>query len=237
MEVTGRNLQHVPEPNYDRKTELKAFDETCAGVKGLVDSGITKIPRIFVGPLDDFFKKSSNDTQHKFPIIDLQANRKDVIERVRNASENWGFFQVINHGIPNSDLEEILQGVRRFYEQDIDSKKQWYTREMSKRMVYNCNFDLYSAPVTNWRDTFSCVMAPNPPTPQELPPVCSDILIKYSKQVMDLGHSLFELLSEGLGLDSNYLKDIDCAKGTDHSWPLLSCMSSTRINSRSKQTF
>lgn len=43
--------------------------------------------------------------------------------------------------------------------------------------------------------------------------MCSEILIKYSKEVMKLGHALFELLSEALGLEPNYLKDMDCAKG------------------------
>ena len=35
----------------------------------------------------------------------------------------------------------------------------------------------------------------------------------YTKEVMKLGHSLFELLSEALGLDRNYLKNIECAEG------------------------
>lgn len=43
--------------------------------------------------------------------------------------------------------------------------------------------------------------------------LCSEILIKYSKEVVKLGHTLFELLSEALGLEPNYLKDMDCAKG------------------------
>ena len=42
---------------------------------------------------------------------------------------------------------------------------------------------------------------------------CRDILVEYSKQVMKVGILLFELLSEALGLNPNYLKDIDCAKG------------------------
>ncbi|KAK9081598.1 hypothetical protein Syun_031686 [Stephania yunnanensis] len=33
-----------------RREELKAFDDTKAGVKGLVDAGVTKIPRIFIDP-------------------------------------------------------------------------------------------------------------------------------------------------------------------------------------------
>ncbi|KAI4317998.1 hypothetical protein L6164_025814 [Bauhinia variegata] len=65
----------------------------------------------------------------------------------------------------------------------------------------------------NWRDTLACHMAPRPPHPQELPPVCSDIMIKYSNEVMRLGITLMELLSEALGLNPNYLNDIGCAVG------------------------
>ncbi|KAL4317580.1 hypothetical protein AHAS_Ahas15G0399300 [Arachis hypogaea] len=34
--------------SYDRNKELKLLDETKAGVKGLVDAGLTKLPKIFV---------------------------------------------------------------------------------------------------------------------------------------------------------------------------------------------
>lgn len=172
MEVARRN---ETEQNYDRKSELKAFEETREGVKGLVDSGITEIPRIFIGQSDNH--KTAPDSEFEFPVIDLDdhknpSNRKETVGRIRDACETWGFFQVINHGIPVTDLEEMLDGVRRFYEQESDAKKQWYTRDMTKRVVYNSNFDLYKAPVTNWRDTFLCMMAPNLPSPQELPSPC-----------------------------------------------------------------
>ncbi len=32
----------------DWESEPKAFDDTKVGVKGLVDAGVTKIPRIFI---------------------------------------------------------------------------------------------------------------------------------------------------------------------------------------------
>ena len=35
---------------YDRESEVKAFDESMAGVKGLVDAGVSQIPRIFYSP-------------------------------------------------------------------------------------------------------------------------------------------------------------------------------------------
>lgn len=42
---------------------------------------------------------------------------------------------------------------------------------------------------------------------------CRDILFYYSKQVTKLSCTLFELLSEALGLHRDYLNDMDCAEG------------------------
>lgn len=42
---------------------------------------------------------------------------------------------------------------------------------------------------------------------------CREIVIEYSKHVMALGLTLFEILSEALGLNPNQLKDMNCAEG------------------------
>ncbi|KAL2463649.1 1-aminocyclopropane-1-carboxylate oxidase-like protein 3 [Forsythia ovata] len=201
----------------DEKSKIYA---TYSGVKGLVDAGITKVPRIFIQPPDDYDKKSNpSNPLCEFPLIDLEGfsddpnKRKEIIDSVRDASEAWGFFQVINHGIPDSVLEEMLDGVRRFYEQDTEVKKEWYTRDTTRRVVYNSNFDLYSAPSANWRDTIFCPMAPDLPKPDELPLVCRDIMIEFTKQVMKLGSFLFQLLSVALGLKPDHLEDMGCAEG------------------------
>ncbi|PHU14353.1 1-aminocyclopropane-1-carboxylate oxidase -like protein [Capsicum chinense] len=210
------------EHSYDRTSELIAFDNTRAGVKGLVDAGVTKVPKIFYTPEDAYTKACPNDpekTQLNIPVIDLDViskdpvQRKEIVEKIRDASEVWGFFQVVNHGIPQSVLEEMLNGVRRFYEQDTEVKKQWYTRNTSKRVVHNSNFDLFRAASANWRDTTYCSMAPEPPSADELPEACRDILIEYAEQLKIVGRSLFELLSEALGLNPSYLNEIGCSEG------------------------
>ncbi|CAI0434368.1 unnamed protein product [Linum tenue] len=38
------------QPDYDRAADVKAFEDTKAGVKGLVDAGLTTIPRFFIHP-------------------------------------------------------------------------------------------------------------------------------------------------------------------------------------------
>ncbi|KAL8515734.1 hypothetical protein ACS0TY_014425 [Phlomoides rotata] len=216
----GRTSQAQAQPNYERESELKAFDATKTGVKGLVESGITRVPRIFIHPQNGLHNKpNSLNTELKFPLIDLNdvaedpIRRKEAVDEIREASETWGFFQVINHGIPGPILGEMLEGVRRFFEEDDEEKKKWYTRDSNTRFVYNSNFDLYSSPAANWRDTVYCQVAPHPPTPQQLPTVCRDIVVEYTQQVLRLGKSLFEMLSEALGLKANHLEEMKCGDG------------------------
>ncbi|XP_023739814.1 1-aminocyclopropane-1-carboxylate oxidase homolog 1 [Lactuca sativa] len=212
--------------SYDRKAELIAFDETKTGVKGLVDAGITEVPRIFLLPSPE---NLNSDQELSLPTIDLKGihedpiRRKQAMEEVKDALGSWGFFQMVNHGIPVDMLEEMKKGVLAFFEQDSEVRKQWYTRDRSaNRVVYNSNFDLYSAPVANWRDSVMCTVYPNPPQPEELPSPCRDIFLEYSQQVMKLGCSILELMSESLGLPPNHFFDMGCAEEiqvTGHYYP------------------
>ncbi|KAK9180125.1 hypothetical protein WN943_029332 [Citrus x changshan-huyou] len=65
----------------DRVSEWKAFDDTKAGVKGLVDAGITTIPQIIIQDhhtkhkFDD--KPICRDPKISIPIIDLKRIHRD----------------------------------------------------------------------------------------------------------------------------------------------------------------
>ena len=176
---------------YDRESELRALDETKAGVKGLVDAGVEKLPRIFIHE-QHRLKKYSVCSEPKFsiPVIDLQSiDNKDastvrcsVIDEVRKACEKWGFFQVVNHGIPVTVLDDMIGGIRAFHEGDLEMKKQFYNREFSnKNIVYNTNFDLYKvSSSTNWRDTLNVVLLPRGPDPEDLPAICRYVYVLLS---------------------------------------------------------
>jgi len=58
-----------------------------------------------------------------------------------------------------------------------------------------------------------CAMGPEPLDPLELPEVCREITMEYSKHIKRLGITLFELLSEVLGLEPDHLIRLDCSKG------------------------
>ncbi|XP_073009303.1 1-aminocyclopropane-1-carboxylate oxidase homolog 1-like [Typha latifolia] len=211
--------------SYDRATELKALDETKAGVKGLVDAGITKIPPLFVHAPETTTTTTSKPPMHtsiQIPIINLEGRHADVIEEIRGAAETFGLFQVTNHGIPLMVMEEMVAGVRRFHEEDLDVKKKYYTRDLSQKVGFNTNLDFYRSKAADWRDTFHCIMAPEEPKQEEVPLAFREVMFEYANYIKKLGIVLFELLSEALGLNRDHLNKMDCSKGLEllgHYYP------------------
>ncbi|CAK7346433.1 unnamed protein product [Dovyalis caffra] len=205
------------ESNYDKAKEVKAFDETRAGVKGLVDSGVTKIPRFFIHPPEDV-QKSSSESSHlglQVPVINFESfescRRLEVINEIRKASETWGFFQMVNHGIPVSVLDEMLAGVRRFHEQPRDAKMEFYSRNRNQPVRFFCNGDLLvnKAPA-NWRDSIAFDFQDGKLDPELFPETFREEVSEYIRHMIKTKKTLSELISEALELRSDYLSSIEC---------------------------
>ncbi|GJN15661.1 hypothetical protein PR202_gb02597 [Eleusine coracana subsp. coracana] len=197
---------------YDRRRrELQAFDHTKAGVKGLVDAGITAVPAIFLHPPDPHPHITAAAA---IPVIDLASaagdQRNSVVAEVRAAAETVGFFQVVNHGVPSSPA--TLDAVRRFHESPAEAKRPYYTRDPAVRVRFNSNFDLFESPAANWRDTLFCQVAP-PRDADELPEAVRRAMPEYGAGVRALAVRVLELLSEALGLPRNRLGEMGCVDG------------------------
>ncbi|TKW20361.1 hypothetical protein SEVIR_4G082900v4 [Setaria viridis] len=211
---------------YDRRRELQAFDDTKAGVKGLVDAGVTAVPTIFrhhPDSLDLEATSSSTDDVAAIPVVDLSgAPREEVVARVRHAAETVGFFQVVNHGVPGELMAAMLDGVRRFNEGPAEAKRRAYTRDTARKVRFSSNFDLFQSAAANWRDTLFCELAPVPPSPEELPEAVRDVMLEYGGAATELALRVLELLSESLGLPGDRLREMGCAQGLNvvsHYYP------------------
>jgi hypothetical protein len=173
---TGRNVmkprvRHTPNlktttiirsstESYDRANDVKRFDDSKVGVKGLVDSGITTIPRFFVHPpetLSDLKPGTRTGSGPEIiPAIDLSGldsgNRRSVIvEEIRRAASTFGFFQIVNHGVPLDVLDRTMASVKGFHEQPTEKKAGVYRREISTGVSYMSNVDLYHSKAASWR--------------------------------------------------------------------------------------
>ncbi|XP_074281786.1 1-aminocyclopropane-1-carboxylate oxidase homolog 1-like [Silene latifolia] len=222
------NIKMSNQTSYDRTKDLKAFDERKNGVKGLLDetkTGEIHVPNIFVRPLEDRLKDLTTCHENiTIPIIDLTHFNQDgyskpeIVKEMLSASETWGFFQVVNHGIPMEVLDNMIEGTRMFHEQDNEVKKQFYSRDSSKVVTYNTNYDLYKSKVANWRDSLSVsTLKTGSFDPQELPSICREAILEFLKHIIKLGDLILELLSLALGLQPTHLGKLI----TSQAWTFL----------------
>ncbi|KAM4108818.1 hypothetical protein ACB094_03G074200 [Castanea mollissima] len=139
-------------------------------VQDALDNDREKELRVF----DDTKTLCSGSAHFQIPEIDLKGiheggfRRKQIIEEIQHASETWGFFEIVNHGISEDVLEAMIKGIRRFHEQPIEVKREYYTRDMNKKVRSVSTFD-NQAKAVSWKETLFCTMAPEAPNPEELP--------------------------------------------------------------------
>lgn len=203
--------------NYDRAKEVKEFDESKTGVKGLLDSGITKLPRFFIHPKESVPKHDATSScLFHVPVIDFtgyeKCRRLEILNEIKEASETWGFFQMVNHGVPVWVMDDMLKAIKEFHEQPSEVKKKWYSRDHKLKVRYFSNGDLLVAKAANWRDTIMFDFHDGPLDPQAYPLVCREAVIKFMEHILKLREILSELMSEALGLKRDYLANIECMK-------------------------
>lgn len=201
---------------YDRLKEVTTHDQTKAGVKGLVDSGITKIPRFFHHPPENLLNLTPlKSGLFQVPVIDFGLFESDVgyletIGPVREAAETWGVFQVVNHGIPLNTMKEMLDGIHCFHEQPSEVRRSFYSRDRDKRVRYFCNGDLLTSKAANWRDSICYDYHDSILDPNEIPLICRNAVTDYMKHMLQLRNMLCRVFSEALGLSQDCLLRMEC---------------------------
>ncbi|KAJ3694850.1 hypothetical protein LUZ60_000227 [Juncus effusus] len=199
------------ESSFDRAAAVKQFDETRAGVKGLVEAGVSSVPPLFRHSPDPFRPSPSGSVS--IPTIDLSLPRAETVELVRAASHDWGFFQVINHGIPVSTITKTLSSIRSFNELPSSDRAPFYSRNLTGGVSYSSNLDLYKSSAASWRDTIQVMTGPTRPDPDRIPPVCRNEVLAWDEHVTQVGQTLLALMSEGLGVAPNRLSDLTIGQG------------------------
>ncbi|XP_068658173.1 1-aminocyclopropane-1-carboxylate oxidase homolog 4-like [Aristolochia californica] len=200
----------------NRAKEVKEFDDSKIGVKGLVDSGIITIPRFFIHPPENLTGiRSHHPEAIQIPTIDLSDHnsipaRSHIVQQIRDAASQFGFFHIVNHGIPVSIMDATISAVKAFHELGTEEKKSHYDRSGEGGVYYATNYDLFISRVATWRDTLEVQTAPVPPDWKRVPAICQSELMEWSRQTKSLGEVLAELLCQGLRLQQDRLKELKC---------------------------
>ncbi|KAG4172009.1 hypothetical protein ERO13_A12G246300v2 [Gossypium hirsutum] len=180
----------------------------------VLSSGIrySNLPESYVRPESERPRLSEVSECEDVPVIDLGCeDRTHIIQQICRACMQYGFFQVINHGVSKETVEKMLQVAHDFFELPLEEKLKLYSDDPSKTMRLSTSFNVNKEKVHNWRDYLRLHCYPLhkyvPEWPSNPPPF-KNIVSNYCVEVRELGYRLQELISESLGLEKDYIKNV-----------------------------
>ncbi|KAJ4827423.1 hypothetical protein Tsubulata_011072, partial [Turnera subulata] len=176
-------------------------------------------------------KLNGEVTKEQIPVIDLSVSspidEKELVTKIGEACKKWGFFQVINHGVPLELRQRAERAAKEFFDQSMEEKKK-VERDQVIPMGYSNGADRTKKKVMEWKEVFdfwvvdpTVMPASDDLADEELmtmtnqwpqyPPKFRDICQEYNREVEKLAFKLLELVSLSLGLPGDqfngYFKD------------------------------
>jgi len=189
------------------------------GVKALVDAGIHAVPEIYIRPLEQrpVLLDSHPHEEDQVPMIDLAhlhgdgEGRAAVVEAIGQACQQWGFFLVKNHGVPESAMAEMMRVAREFFDLPTEEKMRYFSADPKRVMRYATSFNVKEEKILSWRDF---VRYPCEPI-QEMMPLWPDkpadfreVNAQYCTEIGKLAKALLGAISENLGVSVEYINNL-----------------------------
>ncbi|KAF3435681.1 hypothetical protein FNV43_RR22772 [Rhamnella rubrinervis] len=159
------------------------------------------------------------------PLINLSAIKseddpeaiEEVVREIGSACKEWGFFQVINHGVPLEIHQKVEAEARKFFGLPLEEKTKVRRDEWSALGYYDTEL---TKNVRDWKQVFDFAVdvptfVPASPDPDDnnlmqwtnqwpqYPPQFREACEEYSREVEKLSLKIMELIAQSLGLGAN----------------------------------
>ncbi|EOY06473.1 2-oxoglutarate (2OG) and Fe(II)-dependent oxygenase superfamily protein isoform 1 [Theobroma cacao] len=179
----------------------------------------TSIPERFVRDMAERPKHAATlVSASDIPIIDLcKLMKRDKDEhqseamQLKTACEEWGFFQVVNHGIDLSVLENIEKVAKDFFMLPLEEKKK-YPMAPGTVQGYGQAFVFSENQKLDWCNMFALGVEPpcirNPKLWPSKPADFRETLEVYSREIRKLCENLLKNIAVSLGLKGDVFEEM-----------------------------
>lgn len=149
--------------------------------------------------------------ENSFPMIDMAkmdgGEREAAMKILQDACENWGFFEIFNHGISTEMLDEVERLTKDHYKKCREKRFMEFaskTLEDGTKGADTGNID--------WESTFFLRHLPvsNISEVPDLDDHYRNVMKQFAHELELLAERLLDLLCENLGLEKGYLKKAFC---------------------------
>ncbi|XP_045800816.1 jasmonate-induced oxygenase 2-like [Trifolium pratense] len=196
----------------------KDWPEPIIRVQSLSEGCIDSIPDRYIKPPTDrpIVNSSSNDDTN-IPIIDLGGLNSDdldvqdsILKQISDACHNWGFFQIVNHGVSHDLMDKARETWREFFHMPMEMKQQ-YANSPTTYEGYGSRLGVEKGAILDWSDYYFMHYLPSslkdynkwPDSPSS----CREVFDEYGKELVKLSGRLMKILSLNLGLEEKILEN------------------------------
>lgn len=157
---------------------------------------------------------SSTVLEGELPIIDFwkltcedEEERAKTIGELGKACEEWGFFVVINHEVPQKLMDAMLEQLRQFFELPLEEKRRLSGSHFLDGIRCGTSFAVNPEVEKTrcWRDYLKVLVHPDFYSP-DVPPGFRDIAEEYSRCVRKVMRVLLRAIFHSLGLEATEME-------------------------------
>ncbi|XP_008789107.2 probable 2-oxoglutarate-dependent dioxygenase At3g111800 isoform X2 [Phoenix dactylifera] len=194
---------------------LQDWPEPVVRVQSLSDSGANTIPGRYVKPPSDR-PSSAPCADLSIPVVDLASLAGDgtvdcaaVVQAVSSACRDWGFFQVVNHGVDPGLMRRMRQVWRGFFHLPMEAK-QVYANSPKTYEGYGSRLGIQKGAILDWGDYYFLHVLPQSLKSHTkwpaLPSTLRETTDEYGHELIKLCERVMKVLSLGLGLNADFLQ-------------------------------
>ncbi|KAI3524162.1 hypothetical protein L1887_02814 [Cichorium endivia] len=152
--------------------------------------------------------------QDPVPIIDYSLltsgtadDRLKVVQDLGKACEDWGCFMLVNHGIPETLIEEMMDASNEFFNMTKDEKLEFEAHGVLDPIRCSTGFnpDNKNKDLL-WREYLRLIVHPDFHCPDK-PPGFSELASVYVKRTRTVAMELVKGVSESLGFEASYMNE------------------------------
>ncbi|WCJ30726.1 2-oxoglutarate (2OG) and Fe(II)-dependent oxygenase superfamily protein [Euphorbia peplus] len=167
------------------------------------------VPKDYVFPPDlrpgNFTFSVSDST----PVIDLGGlDRAATVQEIVKACQEFGIFQVINHGVDQELIKNAGMVFKDFFQMPAEDKATFYSEDPSRSCrICKSSISYAGENIRLWREKLTHKCHPLHEHIQEWPQkphTYREVIGDYTEEMTKLGSRILELICEGLGFECGY---------------------------------
>ncbi|CAK8567161.1 unnamed protein product [Lathyrus sativus] len=174
-----------------------------------------QVPQQYLHPNQDPIDVSNNTNSfEQFPVIDLGkllSEDSSELEKLDHACKEWGFFQLINHGVNRSLVENVKIDVHEFLNLPVEEKTKF--RQIPEDMEgFGQLFVVSENQKLEWADLFFITTLPsyarNPRIFPNIPQPLRDNLETYCLELKKVCITIIKHMEKALKVEPNELLEV-----------------------------